>query len=214
MTRQTCKISPIVSHSKQNKIQSHLLFSDLAALLIMTVVVVALGLCYGQVQVCSEGRWGRWQQLAWGMILLQLALIQQQQKLLLWSNTMLWEGKWLQQFMFWNTTNSIMQTRQLAIRRQQTAEKRNPDHFQHLLEPKHILHSGMGNTQRTDSVQEQIDLKLVPRNSGSQHLCFNFVPKMSAQMTRNWYQLTQYTFILEAKYLADIELYCPLQSCP
>jgi len=64
-----------MSHSTQNKIQSDLLFSDLAALLIITVVVVAFCLCYGQVQVCSKGRWWRWQQLAWGMILLQLALI-------------------------------------------------------------------------------------------------------------------------------------------
>lgn len=137
MKRQTCKISPIMSHSTQNKIQSHLLFSDLAALLIITVVVVAFSLCYGKVQVCSKGRWGRWQQLAWGMILLQLALIKQQQKLLLWGNTMSWEGKWLQQFMFWNATNSIMQTQWLAIWRHQTAEKRNPNHLQHLLKLKY-----------------------------------------------------------------------------
>ena len=64
-----------MSHSTQNKTQLHLLVSDLTALLIITVVVVALSLCYGQVQVCSKGRWRRWQQLAWGMILLQLALI-------------------------------------------------------------------------------------------------------------------------------------------
>lgn len=143
MTRQTCTIPPIMSHSTQNKIQSHLLFSDLAALLIITVVVVALSLCYGQVQVCSKGRWRRWQQLAWGMILLQLALIQQQQKLLLWGDTMPWKGKWLQQFMFWNATYSIRQTQQLAIWWHRTGKKRNPDHSQHLLktkvQPCHLL---------------------------------------------------------------------------
>ena len=46
-------------------------------MLVIAVVVVALSLRYGQVQVCIKGRWGRWQQLAGGMILLQLALIQQ-----------------------------------------------------------------------------------------------------------------------------------------
>ena len=66
-----------MSYSTRNKIKSHLLFSDLAAMLVITVVVVALSLRYGQVQVCIKGRWGRWQQLAGGMILLQLALIQQ-----------------------------------------------------------------------------------------------------------------------------------------
>ena len=64
-----------MSRSTQNKILSRLLLSDLAALLIITVVVVAFSLCYSQVQVCSKSRWGRWQQLAWGVILLQLALI-------------------------------------------------------------------------------------------------------------------------------------------
>jgi hypothetical protein len=64
-----------MSCSTQNKIQPHLLFSDLAALLIIAVVVVTLSLCYGKVQVCRKSRWRRWQQLAGGMIFLQLTLI-------------------------------------------------------------------------------------------------------------------------------------------